>query len=138
MQRRLMMLCAGLCAVLIVVIGVALADPPPPTPTTPPGPSTPDSAPAAAVTGHAPPTGRWSIPSDTGRYIGGYIGGGAVNLRRAEARTPDEGTWGWDYQGWLVPRRVILGWWHGRRYQGGSGAYKTDGPRLYREEEKEK
>jgi hypothetical protein len=23
----------------------------------------------------------------------------------------------------------MLGWWHGRRSQGGAGAYKIDGPR---------
>ena len=49
---------------------------------------------------------------------------------RAEGRANDQGTWGWDYRGWLIPRRVNLLWWHGRRFQGGSGAYKTDGPHL--------
>src|SRR5579862_6981752 len=140
MQRRFMMLCAGLCALLVVVIGVALADPPPPT--SPPSPSAPgpdaaaaSATPAPVVMGHAPAVGRWSQPSDNGRYIGGYIGGGSPNFRRAEGRTPDEGTWGWDYHCWF-PRRTILGWWHGRRYQGGSGSYRTDGPHYYREEEK--
>lgn len=72
----------------------------------------------------------WVLPSDTGHYLGYHVGGGAGHPRKAESRQPDEGTWGWDYQG-LFPRRVMLGWWHGRRYQGGTGAYKTDGPRLY-------
>ncbi|MBI3821148.1 MAG: hypothetical protein HY289_00540 [Planctomycetes bacterium] len=72
----------------------------------------------------------WLLPSDTGRYIGYHVGGGAGQPRKAEPRQDDEGTWGWDYQGWL-PRRVILGWWHGRRYQGGTGAYATDGPKRF-------
>jgi hypothetical protein len=76
---------------------------------------------------------RFALPSDTGHYLGYHVGGGAVNAHKAEPRQADEGTWGWDYQGWLVPRRVALGWWHGRRYQGGGGAYKTDGPRLLQE-----
>ena len=73
---------------------------------------------------------RIALPSDTGQYRGYHVGGGAGNPRKAEPRRADEGTWGWDYQG-LLPRRIILGWWHGRRVQGGTGAYKTDGPRLY-------
>ena len=41
----------------------------------------------------------------------------------------DDGTWGWDETGChLFRRRVILGWSHGRKYQGGTGAYLTDGP----------
>ena len=76
---------------------------------------------------------RWALPSDTGHSIGYHVGGGNPFWRRAEPRHPDEGTWGWDYQGWLLPRRVLSGWWHGRRYQGGTGAYRTDGPKLYYE-----
>lgn len=88
-------------------------------------PQTPASGPII----HGP---RLVLPSDTGRSIGYHVGGGNTWLRRAEPRNPDEGTWGWDYQGWLLPRRVVPGWWHGRRYQGGTGSYQTDGPRLYR------
>ena len=73
---------------------------------------------------------RWAKPSDNGRYVGNLVGGGAWNWRRAEPALPDEGTWGWDYLGGPIRRRVILGWWHGRRDQGGVGAYQTDGPRL--------
>lgn len=41
----------------------------------------------------------------------------------------NQGTWGWDETGGLhLRRRVILGWSQGRRYQGGTGAYRTDGP----------
>jgi hypothetical protein len=66
-------------------------------------------------------------PSDTGRYTGYYVGGGAPC--KGEDRTPDEGTWGWDYCGLCFPARIVLRWWHGR-CQGGTGAYKTDGPKL--------
>ena len=39
----------------------------------------------------------------------------------------EDGTWGRDYQGHLIPRHVGLGWSHGRRYQGGTGSYDPDG-----------
>jgi hypothetical protein len=73
------------------------------------------------VSGHAKATNG---PS----YVGYYVGGGSACgdcPRRVE-----EGTWGWDYEGVHLPRRVWLSWSHGRRYQGGTGAYKTDGPHL--------
>ncbi len=66
--------------------------------------------------------------SDTSAYCGYTVGGGAAH--HGEPRYLDEGTWGWDYTGWLFQRRVGLDWFHGARYQGGPGAYKTDGPRL--------
>jgi hypothetical protein len=71
----------------------------------------------------------YAQPSNTPRYSGGYVGGGSAC--RGDPRCPEEGTWGWDYTGWrcLLPR-VWLGWWHGRRYQGGTGAYTTDGPHV--------
>jgi hypothetical protein len=72
----------------------------------------------------------WARPSDTGRYVGYTVGGGSANLRKADAPLPEDGTWGWDYQGGWFRRRVILGWWHGRRFQGGTGAYQTDGPAV--------
>jgi len=76
----------------------------------------------------------WARPSDTGRYVGYYVGGGALNMHKAEPPYWDDGTWGWDYQGGHFRRQIILGWWHGRRFQGGVGAYKTDGPHvLYKE-----
>jgi len=73
---------------------------------------------------------RFARPSTNAGHVGYYVGGGAAWWRRSEPPTPIEGTWGLDYQGRLFPRRVILNWWHGRRYQGGTGAYKTDGPKL--------
>ena len=69
-------------------------------------------------------------PSFGPGYIGYYVGGGALSFRRGELPNPDDGTWGTDFQGRLFHRRVNLLWWHGRRKQGGVGAYKTDGPHL--------
>ena len=71
---------------------------------------------------------KWAIPSVTPRYSAGYVGGGAVVL--GHPRMLDEGTWGLDYTGSVVKRRVWLKWWHGRKHQGGGGSYKTDGPHL--------
>lgn len=70
-------------------------------------------------------------PTESSHEIGYYIGGGArERSRHAEPRGPHEGVWGTDYGGLLVPKHVELGWWHGRRYQGGTGSYATDGLRL--------
>ncbi len=71
-----------------------------------------------------------AVHSDTGHYVGYYVGGGNPCCRKGDLPHPDEGTWGWDYSGWRFHRRVMLNWWHGRRYQGGVGAYATDGPNL--------
>jgi len=66
-------------------------------------------------------------PSVTSGGVGYYVGGG-VALGRGESRRRDEGTWGWDETGGQRHRRrVILGWSQGRKYQGGTGAYRTDG-----------
>jgi hypothetical protein len=70
---------------------------------------------------------RYAIPSNTRFYAGGYVGGGTV--LPGDVGHANEGTWGWDYGG-LLPTRIWLNWSHGRRYQGGSGAYKSDGPKL--------
>jgi hypothetical protein len=70
--------------------------------------------------------------SDSGGFIGYYVGGGAVSRRRGDGPYIGEGTWGWDFQGKFLERQINLLWWHGRRAQGGSGAYKTDGPTLAR------
>lgn len=71
-----------------------------------------------------------AMPSNTRGYLGHLVGGGCARMHKAEGPTPDEGTWGWDYSGLFLRRRVDLGWWHGRRSQGGTGAYRTDGPRV--------
>jgi hypothetical protein len=83
-----------------------------------------------ARAGYPNEVSRFARPADDGRSIGYLVGGGALNWRKASPPGPNDGTWGWDYSGGLFRRRVDLGWWHGRRYQGGSGAYKTDGPKL--------
>jgi hypothetical protein len=78
-----------------------------------------------ARAGHPTRVAWYAKPSNNSHYIPYRVGGGA--MVKGNAPLPDEGTWGWDYQG-LLPRRIQLGWWHGRHRQGGSGAYKTDGP----------
>src|SRR5262249_42253600 len=55
----------------------------------------------------------WARPADDPQRVGNYVGGGCPVRCRADGPHPNEGTWGFDYQGWLLPRRVILGWWHG-------------------------
>jgi hypothetical protein len=70
----------------------------------------------------------YAVPSDTGHYKGYLVGGGAVLLGHPPFR--DEGTWGWDYCGCLIPKRVALLWYHGWKYQGGVGAYRTTGKNL--------
>jgi hypothetical protein len=67
----------------------------------------------------------YARPSDTPAYIGYYLGGGSAV--GGTHRCCAEGTWGWDYHGCLLPHRVILYWNHWR-YQGGTGAYATEGP----------
>lgn len=70
-------------------------------------------------------------PTESPHEIGYYVGGGArERSRRGEPRHPHEGVWGTDYAGLIIPKHVQLGWWHGQRYQGGTGAYQTDGPRI--------
>ena len=76
---------------------------------------------------------RWPITwsqAATPGGIGYYVGGGLlIGHGQGECRQRDEGTWGWDETGGShFRRRVILGWSHGRKYQGGTGAYRTDGP----------
>ena len=64
-------------------------------------------------------------PGATPDYVGYYVGGGTGCMgctRRAE-----DGTWGRDYRGIWLPRHVGLKWSHGRLYQGGTGAYDSDG-----------
>ncbi|MGA7500375.1 MAG: hypothetical protein WBX00_26890 [Isosphaeraceae bacterium] len=69
-------------------------------------------------------------PSTTPGGIGYYVGGG-VPLGHGQPRRCDEGTWGWDETGChLLRHRNILGWSHGRRFQGGTGAYAPDGPPI--------
>lgn len=70
-------------------------------------------------------------PTESPHEIGYYVGGGACeHSRRGECREPHEGVWGTDYAGHVIPKHVVLGWWHGQRAQGGTGSYPTDGPRI--------
>lgn len=71
-----------------------------------------------------------AIPSNTRHYGGYWVGGGSPI--RGDSPTAEEGTFGWDYFGMTFAKRIDLNWNHGRRYQGGMGAYKTDGPRVQR------
>jgi hypothetical protein len=82
--------------------------------------------------GHPEQSSCLAQPSDTGDYGGYYVGGGCAF--GGHYPCADEGTWGWDYAGWLVPRKIFLLWSHGQCYQGGRGAYRTDGPQLPRKE----
>ena len=66
-------------------------------------------------------------PSILPHECGYYVGGGA-HCDAGEARYCDEGIWGWDYLGTLRLKKVALNWYHGEKYQGGTGANKTDGP----------
>jgi hypothetical protein len=97
---------------------------PPATGTEPPRTEQP---PARSQPGGPPRVACWAVPSDTGSYVGYYVGGGSAC--RGGPRAVAEGTWGWDYHGCLIPQRVAL-LWNRRRRQGGVGAYKVDGPHL--------
>lgn len=69
-------------------------------------------------------------PSNTLHYGGYWVGGGRA--LKGEAPFADEGTFGWDYFGLLLRKRIDLHWSHGHRQEGGAGAYQTDGPRPRR------
>ena len=78
--------------------------------------------------GYPPALAGHLEPSTTPGGIGYYVGGG-VPFGHGQLRRRDEGTWGWDETGGRhLRRRMILGWSQGRKYQGGTGAYRTDGP----------
>ena len=91
------------------------------------------TAPARATTrpsGVAYPVGRFAKPTYGPDYNYGWVGGGAPSWR-GQPRRANEGVWGRDYQGVVYLRRVWPNWWHGQREQGGAGAYRTDGPKLF-------
>lgn len=64
-------------------------------------------------------------------YYGGYWVGGGVPIK-GDGPLWHEGTFGWDYFGMTFDKLVDLNWSHGRRAQGGTRAYKTDGKRLHK------
>jgi hypothetical protein len=72
---------------------------------------------------------KLAAPSNTCRYDGYYVGGGAPTYCNA-GRCADQGTWGWDFVGKCLPRVVELNWWHHPHEQGGTGSYEPDGPRC--------
>ena len=82
--------------------------------------------------GHPETISPLAVPSSGCRYDGYYVGGSLPILGEGRC-VAHEGTWGWDYFGILFPKRIALNWGHGVRSQGGSGAYKTDGPKLRHE-----
>jgi hypothetical protein len=60
-------------------------------------------------------------------YVVYYVGGGAKSPK-GEPRYCEEGTFGVDYKP-IIPgfrNTVALGWWHGRRWQGGTGQYEPN------------
>lgn len=90
----------------------------------------PPGAPRPIEHSHARAGNPWCVsphakPTNQPGYVGDYVGGG--DAWHPGARRNEEGTWGWDYQGFHIPRRIRLSWSHGRRFQGGTGAYRTDG-----------
>lgn len=72
--------------------------------------------------------GRFAKCSVTADHTLGYVGGGSAFF--GDARTSSEGTFALDYSGHWFSRNVWLFWNHGRKHQGGSGAYASDGPKL--------
>jgi hypothetical protein len=73
------------------------------------------------------PIAWWAQPAESPYEWGYYVGGGLPV--KGEPRYLNEGTWGWDYLGWVIPRCVRLNWSHGCRYEGGPGKYDTNLPR---------
>ena len=76
--------------------------------------------------GHPEEVSKLAHPSNTPRYYGYYVGGGSPY--KGGGAGPTDGTWGWDYGGlfhWLQSKVDLR---FNNRYQGGTGAYKIDGP----------
>ena len=70
-----------------------------------------------------------SMVSYNERYSGGYIGGGKF-FHGGDEPCVHQGTWGWDYSPFRpMSSRIFLKWSNGRHYEGGTGAYATDGPK---------
>ena len=98
--------------------------------------TTPTSAPKSTGDAAHPSAGRLplvrlaasSMVSYNEHYSGGYVGGGQGRRRAARAPTRGPGA-GTTRRSDHRPRRIFLGWSNGRRYQGGTGRYRTDGPK---------
>jgi hypothetical protein len=67
-------------------------------------------------------TAPWASCGDSRHDWGYYVGGGAK--KKGDGRYWHEGTWGYDHH--LPPVKNPLGWYHGRRAQGGEGQYEPD------------
>jgi hypothetical protein len=68
-------------------------------------------------------------PSYDENYNGYYVGGGVGFNHGCPPRWPQEGTFGWDYDGYGVrSHRVMMGWSRGRLFQSGYGNYETETP----------
>ena len=89
----------------------------------------PPAVPISRPNGVPYPVGRFAKPTYGPDYGYGWVGGGAPSWR-GEPRRANEGVWGRDYMGVVYLRRVWPNWWHGQREQGGTGAYRPDGPKL--------
>jgi hypothetical protein len=122
LRRSLFATLAGVALTVGLLLGAVRGDPP-----------VPDGTHEATHEEHGsfgpPPVSCLAQPSNTPAQIGYYVGGGCPCCRHGDPHHVLEGTWGWDWTGFCFHRKVDLLWWHGR-YQGGTGAYKTDGPQI--------
>jgi hypothetical protein len=71
----------------------------------------------------------WARPQNPRAYTGYFVGDRAHSYHDSN-RIANQGTWGWDYVGKRLKRAVRAGGPHLPRYQGGTGSYEPDGPRL--------
>jgi hypothetical protein len=69
----------------------------------------------------------WARPQNSCAYDGYFVGGGSHMVHTLE-RSPDQGTWGWDFVGRCCAPTVKLTWTNPPRMQAGTGAYEPDGP----------
>lgn len=68
-------------------------------------------------------------PAYDQNYNGYYVGGGVAFNHGCPPNRRTEGTFGWDYDGsGHFSPRVMMGWSHGRLFQGGYGQYETETP----------
>ncbi len=74
--------------------------------------------------GHPEYVAHYAQRSNGCHYSAGFVGGGTQFL--GCGRLNHEGTWGSDYSGLIFRHGPWLRWSHGRRSQGGTGAYRTD------------
>jgi hypothetical protein len=84
----------------------------------------PHPAEAASPPACLPPVAWYAQPLVPCHYTGYYVGGGCVFHGRGPG--PEEGTWGWDYEGHGCFWRYVWLKWCPCRYQGGIGAYRSE------------